>query len=332
MQFFTEIEIKPFDKKIGYQSKVMMMGSCFTENIGIRLEKFKFNIDLNPFGILYNPISVANSLKILKEKRYFKEDDFFFRDGLWHSFAHHGRFSAPDKTIVLDKINSVIETSSETLKTANFLFVTFGTSWVYELKSTRQVVANCHKVPSDEFHRFRLPETEITEVYVNLLKELWGINPGLQVFFTVSPIRHWKDGAVENQISKATLILAISNIVDQFPSQCHYFPSYEIVMDELRDYRFYADDMLHLSDVAINHIWQKFENSLIDEKSRSLMSEIGKIKRAMEHRPFNRNTPEFNKFIKKSLDNVNMLQAKHPYLNLKLEKAYFNEQLPDFEH
>ncbi|NQU86912.1 MAG: GSCFA domain-containing protein [Mariniphaga sp.] len=328
MKFFTEVEIPGFPAKIDYSSKIIMMGSCFAEEIGAKLQKLKFNIDINPFGILYNPVSIANSLKILIKKRMFKPGDLYFKDGLWFSFSHHGRFSSEDRDKALEQINSRIEAGAENIRNADYLFLTFGTAWVYELNSTGQVVSNCHKVPAGEFRRYRLPEPEISEVYRDVLDELWEINPNLKVVFTVSPIRHWKDGAVENQVSKATLLLAINNIIGNYGNnQCNYFPSYEIVMDELRDYRYYAADMLHLSDVAINLIWKKFEQALIHEESQNISEEILKIQKAVEHRPVNMKTPEFKKFITNGLLKVNNLLEKHPYLNLKLEKDYFEEQI-----
>jgi hypothetical protein len=328
MRYFTEIEIPDFPFKIDYSSKIIMMGSCFAENIGSKLEQLKFDIDINPFGILYNPVSIANSLKILLDKRLFTPEDLFFRDGVWYSFSHHGRFASDDREKTLDQINSQIKISSENLRKADYLFLTFGTSWVYELILTGRIVSNCHKVPAGEFRRYRLSEPEITEIYQGLLEELRNINPKLNVIFTVSPIRHWKDGAVENQVSKATLILAINNILEGINKPaCGYFPSYEVVMDELRDYRFYAEDMLHLSEVAINHIWGKFEKKFIQKEAQKIYSEIMKIQSAIGHRPFNRNTPEFEKFITNCLKKVNSLKEKYPNLNFISEKEYFEGQI-----
>lgn len=331
MQFFTEIEIPEFPEKIDYLSGIIMMGSCFTNEIGLKLEQSKFKIDINPFGILYNPVSIANSLKILMAKRQFKPGDLYFKDGVWFSFSHHGKFSSNNREVALEQINSRIITGAENLRNAGYLFLTFGTAWAYELKSTGQVVANCHKVPAGEFRRFRLPESEIREVYRNLLEELWLMNPKIKVVFTVSPIRHWKDGAVENQVSKATLILAIHNILEKFKQHpCFYFPSYEIIMDELRDYRFYAEDMLHLSDVAIQHIWEKFKEALVSEEALKIAREVENIQKATTHRPMHRDTPEFRKFLKNSLMKIDNLVTKYPFLNLKLEKEFFEEQFRDF--
>jgi hypothetical protein len=329
MKFFTEIEIPESPGKIDYSSKIIMMGSCFAENIGEKLGLLKFDIDLNPFGILYNPFSIANSLEFLIDKQLFNESDLHYGNGVWNSYSHHGRFASNDKKKSLELINSRITSGSENLKKANFLFLTFGTAWVYELIETGRVVSNCHKVPAGKFRRFRLTEAEIVKKYNSLLEKLVKINPGLKVIFTVSPIRHWKDGAVENQVSKSTLILAINRIIETNPS-CSYFPSYEIMMDELRDYRFYTGDMLHLSEVAINHIWGKFEKTFIQKEAQNISSEIKKIQEAVSHRPFNRDTPEFEKFIKQSFEETKKLASKYPFLDLKPEMDYFKEQINGF--
>ncbi|MBN1820890.1 MAG: GSCFA domain-containing protein [Prolixibacteraceae bacterium] len=326
MRFYTEVDIPDFPVKIDYSSKIMMMGSCFAEEMGAKMEKLKYNIDVNPFGILYNPVSIANSLKILIKKRMFNPGDLYFKDGLWFSFSHHGKFSSEDQEKVLKQVNLRISAGAENLRNADYLFLTFGTAWVYELKSTGQVVTNCHKVPEAEFKRYRLPVNEITEVFSDVLNELWLLNPKLQVVFTISPIRHWKDGAIENQVSKSTLLLAVNNIIESVENnQCSYFPSYEIVMDELRDYRFYAPDMLHLSEVATQYIWNKFEQALITEESGKISNEILKIQKAVEHRPVNRNTPVFKNFVTNSLFKIEELLKQYPNLNLNLEKEYFNE-------
>ncbi len=327
MRYFKEVEIPEFPGKMEYSSGSVMLGSCFTGEIGEILRQLKFRVDINPFGILYNPVSIANSLKILLEKRFFTPDDLFFKEGRWFSFAHHSRFASEKRGQALEIINGRIQSGSENIRTADYLFLTFGTSWVYELKATGQVVTNCHKVPASEFNRYRLPVEEIFEVYSELLEEIWLVNPRVQVVFTVSPIRHWKDGAIENQISKATLIVAITRILEHFTNQqCHYFPSYEIVMDELRDYRFYATDMIHLSEVAVNHIWEKFEEALVAEESQMIAKEVRSIQKAMMHRPMAVHSPEYENFVTERLKKISNLQEKYPYLNLKPEKEFFIKQ------
>jgi len=331
MRFFTEIQLPEFLWKIDYSKSMMFLGSCFSENIGQKLIDLKFNVDMNPFGILYNPESIANSLKILLGKRLFTKNDLFQDQGVWNSFYHHSRFSDVDQEEVLEKINTRILSSHEFLKKADFLIITFGTAWVYELKKTGQVVSNCHKVPASEFKRFRLGVFEITEVYRELLEQIWKINPGLKIIFTVSPIRHWKDGAVENQLSKATLLLAIDQLIKGYGNQaCAYFPSYEIMMDELRDYRFYADDMLHISPVAIDYIFERFSKVLITSESMAVSKKVMKIRKAFEHRPVNPATLEFKEFIQQNLLLINQLSSQFPNLDFALERTYFESKLAIF--
>jgi hypothetical protein len=325
--FHTRVSIPAFNWKTGYQNKHVFMGSCFTENVGQKMADLKFPVDINPFGILYNPMSVANGLHRLLIPRPFTPDDLVEQNGLWHSFMHHGKFSDTDKHKMLEAVNKRLQDSSDFLLSADFLFITFGTAWVYHYKKTGQIVSNCHKIPAADFNRRRLSVHEIVDRYQTLLPEIWRANPNLKIVFTVSPIRHWKDGAVENQRSKATLLLAVDDLQNSFPKACAYFPSYEIVMDELRDYRFYAADMLHISDVAVGHIWQLFEAHLIDEQSRRLAQRVEKIRNAAAHRPINKSTPGFTKFLKKFYTQILDLESEFPYLNLKLEKEHFIRHL-----
>lgn len=327
MQFSTKVDINKFDDKISYSSDIIMMGSCFAEEIGANLKRRKFNVDVNPFGILYNPVSIANSLKIILNERYFNTGDLFFNQGLWNSYSHHGKFSSASQEKTIEGINARIKSGVKNISKAGFLFLTFGTSWIYELKSTRQVVSNCHKVPASKFNRSRLSVPEIVEIYSDVLDDIQQINPGIKVVFTVSPIRHWKDGAVENQVSKSALIVSINDIIEKYSGICSYFPSYEIVMDELRDYRYYAPDMIHLSEVAVNYIWEKFEKALISNEAQKLAKCVIQVEKDINHRPFNTDTPEFKRFLKRGLKKVVSLKEKHPYLTLKLEKEYFEKQL-----
>jgi len=332
MSFFTEIQIPEFPYKMDYSKGMMLFGSCFSENIGQKLIDLKFQVDMNPFGILYNPESIANSLKLLLENRVFTEGDLFFDQGLWNSFYHHSRFSDVDHDVALERINSRISQSNEFLKKADFLVITFGTAWVYELKNTGQIVSNCHKVPAAQFNRFRLGVHEISEAYRILLEELWKFNPNLKIIFTVSPIRHWKDGAVENQVSKATLLLAIDRLITGYGDRgCSYFPSYEIMMDELRDYRFYAEDMIHLSTVATGYIFDRFSKVLISKESLNLAKDVMKIRKAVLHRPVNSSSDEYKKFLLLNLEKINKLTLNFPYLNLAQEKIYLEQELTGFQ-
>lgn len=315
-----------------YSKSMMLFGSCFSENIGQKLIDLKFKVDMNPFGILYNPESIANSLKLLLKNQTFTESDLFFDQGLWNSFYHHSRFSDVNREMALEKINSRIKLSAEFLKTADFLMITFGTAWVYELISTGQIVSNCHKIPAKQFNRFRLGVNEISEAYHHLLDELWKFNPNLKIIFTVSPIRHWKDGAVENQVSKSTLILSIERLITGIENRnCSYFPSYEIMMDELRDYRFYAEDMIHLSPVATDYIFDRFSKFLISKESMNLVDNVMKIRKAVMHRPVNSSSVEYKKNLLLNMDKINKLTLCFPYLNFEQEKSSLKQKLTDFQ-
>lgn len=328
LKFQTKVEIPKYKWQTGYKKLNLFMGSCFTQNVGNKMATLKYPVDINPFGILYNPESVANGLEILLGKKLFTKNKLVEYQGLWHSFSHHGSFSSTNTNECLEKINSRITTSTDSLKSAGFLFLTFGTAWVYRYKKSGEIVANCHKIPNKEFSRERLSVAEIVERYTELLTRIWSENGSVKVVFTVSPIRHWKDGAIENQRSKATLLLAVEQLIQTFGEQkCAYFPSYEIVMDELRDYRFYAEDMLHISDVALKYIWQLFEEALINADSRSISSEILKISNAKNHRAFNKNSKEYYNFLTQVLNKIIELEVKQPYLNFQFEKEYFKTQL-----
>lgn len=331
-KFQTLVDLPEFTWKTGYQKTNIFLGSCFTENVGNRMTARKFEVDVNPFGILYNPASVAHALEFLLQHKNFTKDDLIQHDGLWHSFFHHSRFSSADVRQTLENINRRIETSSQILKKADFLFITFGTAWVYEYLPSQQTVSNCHKIPAKKFRRFRLTVDEISEKYQKIIQKIREINSEIKIIFTVSPIRHWKDGAAENQRSKATLLLAVDQILKYFNEKnCGYFPAYEIVMDELRDYRFYSEDMIHLTDVAIKHIWEKFQACLIDEKSQKTSEELQKITNAVNHKPFNKFTRENLLFLKQSLTKVQKLQKEKSYLDLALEENYFSEQIIEIE-
>ena len=332
-KFHTVVDVPVYKWKTGYSKKNIFMGSCFTENVGNRMAMLKYNVDINPFGILYNPISVASGLRILLQKKEFTTADLIERDGLWHSFYHHGRFSSHTKDEALANINSRIKSSSEFLKEADFLFITFGTAWVYKYRKTTQFVSNCHKIPAVEFDRVRLSVDEIVREYKALFKEIGKINPSLKIVFTVSPIRHWKDGAIENQRSKAVLILAIDELVRDFGNDfCACFPAYEIVMDELRDYRFYAEDMIHLTEFSVNHIWERFGESLIDSGSTEISKRVNKIVQAFNHKPLHPNSIEYSKFLANIIKQADQFSIEFPYIDISKELNFFNAEIKEIEN
>lgn len=296
MKFRTEIPITPSEFEISHQNKILMMGSCFVENISAKLIDGGFNVDVNPFGIAYNPISVLQNLRDLIHKKEYTSNDIFLNQGVYNSFSHHSRFSHPDSEMVIQNVNLSIKHSSQFLKEADYLYVTFGTSYAYYLQSTGKVVANCHKLPANTFFRKRLTPQEIVQDWNVFVREIKDINPVLKIIFTISPIRHWKDGAYENQVSKSVLFLAVDELIKE-NENVYYFPSYELVMDDLRDYRFYSEDMLHPNSQAIQYIWEKFSEIYFSKDTLSLAKEWDNIQQAFKHRPFNSESEEYKKFL-----------------------------------
>ncbi len=324
--FRTEVNAGSFPAKIGYENPALFVGSCFANHIGEKMQDYKFKADLNPFGVIYNPVSVLNSLKILRDKKVFTEKDLYFYDRKWISFYHYTGFAHPDKEVCLEKINNRIQFSSDRFKEADFLFITLGTAQVYEWIETGEVVSNCHKIPASKFNPRLLDVDEIIKAYSVFLNELFVQKPDLRVIFTVSPVRHWKDGPVENQRSKAVLLLAVQALVEQF-DRVSYFPAYEIMMDDLRDYRFYAEDMLHIGPMGVDYIWNKFFQALIKDEARPVMLEVEKIIKAANHRPFNAGSEEFRKFVTKTLSQINQLVQQYPFLDFSKEETLLQQWL-----
>lgn len=318
MNFRTEIKIERAKQDICHRNKIVSFGSCFSENIGERLASLKFDILVNPFGILYNPESIRVSAERLMDGSPLSEKEIFENQGLWHSFLHHSRFSKTSPGEFLANANDALTSASAFLKCSDLLLITFGTAWVYRLKESGSIVSNCHKLPGNLFFRERLSVDEIVKNYNSLLASLNRINPSLRVIFTVSPIRHWKDGANGNQLSKATLLLAIEEICKR-NSNCEYFPAFEILMDELRDYRFYADDMLHPSSAAVEYIWERFSDCYFSDETKGLIREIAKISASANHRPFNSDNERHAIFKKNLLAQIEKLSAKHPNLDFAKE-------------
>ncbi|MEA1896487.1 MAG: GSCFA domain-containing protein [Bacteroidota bacterium] len=318
-QFRTEVKVPEFDWKASYQSRLIFLGSCFTNHIGERMQELKFQTNVNPFGIIYNPASVKSSLEKLITNESFQEEDLNFHNDRWYSFYHHTSFSHHDKKLCLDRINQKIQDSSKFLKKADFLFISLGTARVYELAERSQVVSNCHKLPSKLFNYRLLSSEEIADNYEKLINSLVRFNPGLKIIFTLSPIRHWKDGATGNQLSKAILLVAIHRLVNIFPN-AEYFPSYELMMDDLRDYRFYAEDMIHISPAAVDYIWDKFQKVLLDKSAINLVPKIENILKAVKHKPFDPSSESYKSFQAQVLKNIEELQKQYPFLDFSEEK------------
>ena len=326
MDFRTSIPTKPLSFTLSHADRVLVLGSCFAESIGHQLIDGGFNAMVNPFGVLYNPASVGMALERLRTKQLFLEHELVEQEGWYHSFSHHGSFSGTDLNKTLDSINKSFNQAVGFLAEATCLILTFGTAWVYTLPSTDQIVANCHKFPESFFERRRLSVDEIVLYYEDLLEDFHQINPNLKVLFTVSPIRHWKDGAHENTISKSTLHLSIEALCEAY-DQVDYYPSYELLMDELRDYRFYADDMLHPSPLAQQYIWEHFSESLFSKSTREIVHQVRQIRKAMLHKPFHPDSDDYFRFAKKNIAAIELLLLKSPILDLTKERMFFEKIL-----
>lgn len=312
----TEVSLPKISNKLSYRRNFLMAGSCFTENIGNYLQDHCFPIQTNPCGILYNPASIADCLGFLVSGHQFEESDLFQANGLWNNFYFHSRFSDPDKSKALSAMNSSMAKATAQLRTASHLFLTFGTSWIYREKESGQVAANCHKLPASRFNRERLTVEEMSDQWIGLIKQLLTINSSLTIILTISPIRHLKDGSFENQVSKSGLFLLVERLVSHFGTDnIIYFPSYELVLDELRDYRFYASDMVHLSETAISFVQEKFNEVFLDTESREILSKIVKIVKALSHRPFQKDSIQFQDFILHQEVEISKLVTQFSFIN-----------------
>lgn len=327
MDFHAEFFPRPFPAKINHRHKLMLVGSCFTEQIGNKLAQHKFNVIENPNGILFNPVSISNAVKSYVEEKLYHDEDLFYNNELWGSWQHHTRFSGIDKQVSLERINDSQRKAAAFIKEADWILLTLGSAFVYEDRGVantgnyENVVANCHKVPTDKFNRRLLAAEEVKEVLLQMMQEVKKHNPGLNFIFTISPVRHLREGFIENNRSKATLIQAVhalTNDVDVF-----YFPAYELVIDDLRDYRFYAEDMVHPNYAATNYVWEKFIAACIDEPSQQLMKEIAVVVAARNHKPFNPESIQHKIFLQTNIDRVNNLKSRFPYLDFTQELLHF---------
>jgi lysophospholipase L1-like esterase len=310
----------PFN--LSHADKWMVLGSCFAENTGQRLQESGFQVSLNPFGVLYNPASVGMALYRLLANQSFRDEELVEHEGYFHSFSHHGSFSGTDRRATLERINQAFDQAVLDLEDATCLMITFGTAWVYALPSTDQIVANCHKLPEDRFIRRRLTSDEIVYFFTELFEKLFERKPDLKVVFTVSPIRHWKDGVHENTVSKAILHMAIEELQACFDNIA-YFPAFELVVDDLRDYRFYADDMLHPSAVAQRYVWDHFSESFFHKATKEAIRQVQQIRKAMQHKPFHPGDEAHVRFAKKYVAAIEMLRISAPELDLTNEMTYF---------
>ncbi len=300
MKLYTSIDIAPSEKKIDYDDKILLLGSCFADNIGAKFGEHYFQATINPYGTLYNPASIARSIT---DSQYpIPNSQIIHHNGLWHSMMHHGAFSGVDKMEVMARCEQSREQQQCALREATTVIVTFGTAWVYEMDG--QVVANCHKLPANRFTRRCLAVDEIVEMWQPIVASM----PDKHWIFTVSPIRHVKDGLHANQVSKAILLQAVDEVGQS------YFPSYEIMMDELRDYRFYAEDMVHPSQVAVDYIWQRFVDTYMTEDTQGEMRTLHQLWLDRQHRFLHPDSEEAMRFRQHIEKRTMALEAIYPWI------------------
>ncbi|MFN4284542.1 MAG: GSCFA domain-containing protein [Lacibacter sp.] len=326
MKWMTDIEIKPLPMPIEHTHRVMMVGSCFTEHIGKELNNLKFNILENPNGILFDTKSVCRSLVSYVYNRQYGREDLFYLNELYHSWEHHSRFSHPDAEVCLQQINESQQRASHYVKQADWLIITLGSSFSYRLLDPRRDVANCHKAPQQWFEKHLVSIEEQIALLDNTIHQLFHANNRLKIIFTISPVRHLRDGVVNNNRSKARLLETVHHLVEKF-DRIFYFPAYELVIDVLRDYRFYDIDLAHPNYAATQFVMEKFSEFAFSESTRQLNAELRQLQLARNHRPFHPASQQHQKFLAAHLAKARELALKHPYLNLADWIAYFSSQL-----
>ncbi len=317
MLFRTPVEIPDFSFRIEPRAVGLALGSCFAEQVGGWLARHKFAVEVNPFGALYNPASMARAVERLEAGLPFERADLFYHNGLWHSPLHHGLFSDPDPDRALERMNARLLAGAAALQRADYLLLTLGTAWVYEQQGA--VVANCHRLPAETFRRRRLGVEEC----VDLLEPILRRHPHKQFLITVSPVIHRGDGLIENQRSKSTLLLAAAALTERRPN-AHYFPAYEILTSELRDYRFWDDDLCHPAPLAVEYLRERFSHALFTPQTRQFVDEVAHILRAAEHRPLHPETEMYQIFLRSMSEKVALLQQTYPAMDWREELALFS--------
>lgn len=328
MEFRTIIKLSENKRNINHDDKIVMLGSCFSDNIGTRLRDAMMQVDINPFGTIYNPASINQSVLRIIHNQLVTDDEMFHANGVWNNFSFHSRYSSADKITAIDKMDKRISFSHEHLRESNMLIITLGTAIVYESKAIGRVVSNCHKLPSQEFVRRMLSISEVEESLRSIIENAHLFNPKIKIIFTVSPIRHVADGLEQNQLSKSTLRVAIGNMIKEYPAIVEYFPAYEIMMDDLRDYRFYAADMVHPSDVAIDYIWNTFQGAYFDDRTAQAVQRCERVTKRLTHRIMTDNEEVAERFKKETYEVVTNLVGEYPYLeNLSQVKNVLSKKL-----
>ncbi len=325
MQFRTTFQIQSSDFKLNHQHKILTIGSCFSDEIGKRLTDLKFDGLINPFGVIFNSHSIQNLIERSIQKKYFTTADVHQNGEEFFCFDVHSSFNALTKEAVLEELNLTLDQVHDYILSCDVLMITLGTSWIYEWKTSNQVVANCHKVDAKQFEKRLLTTEENLKSLELIVSDLKNINPTIRIITTVSPVRHTKDGMVENNVSKARLLDALYQLSLQ-DNHVEYFPSYELVLDDLRDYRFFKEDLIHPSKQAVDYIWERFSETYFEQSTQTIIQKINKVISAINHRPFNEESDNHQQFLVKTIALMNELE-KGNQLDFSAEKELLKSKI-----
>ena len=315
MKLQTKIPLQPQSHhQIDYDSRILLIGSCFSENIGGKFEYYKFQTSINPLGILFNPFAIENLISRAINLEYYQDNELINANDSWVCLDAHSSLNTTKKSDLIVRLNTALDATHQKLKTVSHVIITLGTSWVYRFLQTDKIVANCHKIPQKQFLKELLDVDSITESLQAIIALLKAENSGVNILFTVSPVRHLKDGFVENMRSKAHLITAVQNCVAP-RERINYFPSYELMMDELRDYRFYEPDMIHPNDLGLDYIWEKFKATWILKDAEDTLKSVGEIQKKLAHKPFNKSSQSYLNFSNKLAEEITKLEKKYPNIS-----------------
>jgi hypothetical protein len=309
----TQLPLEIQSPAIDYKSKLVLLGSCFAENMAEKFSYYKFQNEVNPFGVLFHPVAILDLLTRAHQNTVYTEKDVFFSNGCWQSFQAHSRLNSTSQSEIFDHLNTALKSTQDQLRSASHVILTFGTAWVYEHKQSKTKVANCHKQPQREFDKSILSVDQLQDTFKSIVSILTSFNPKVTVVFSISPVRHLKDGFIENNQSKAHLISALHAVINT-SKNTYYFPSYELLMDELRDYRFYKQDMVHPNQIAIDYIWEKFQSIWINPEVNSIMQEVNQLQKGLTHKPFNPMSPEHADFLSSLSKRVQALESQFPFM------------------
>jgi len=331
MKFKLTLEASKSATAIHYQDKILLMGSCFTENIGAKLHRHLFEVKENPHGILFNPMSVIGALQDYIDNKQYNAADLFELNDLFNSWHHHTRFSDITASATLTKINNSISDAHAYLKGADKLVITLGSAWLYCLTDIAPsgaglVVANNHKAPANWFEKKLMDPVELAAQLQKIVTAIQAFNNNIHIIFTISPVRHLREGLIENNRSKSVLIYAVHDVIAKL-KRVDYFPAYEYVIDDLRDYRFYAEDLVHPNYAATNYVWDKLVSTYFSEDTQLIMGEVAELQLAKQHKPFNKASIAHQAFLQKSLIKTQALQSKYPYLPMTDFITFFSEEL-----